>query len=309
MKCGHPDGCETGRPARAMGLCTTHYCRLKRMGDIGPAGRLTMPRGDVCLHPDGCETGRPVVARGFCSTHWGRWRKSGDIGSAGYLIARKGSSSCAYPDGCEVDNPPRYISGWCSVHYDRLDDTGVLGPPGKMRAGNNEATACNHPDGCELTGRIIKGYCQTHFTRLRDSGNLGPSGLLINRDGCRHPDGCTIEHARPMGEYCEVHAARIKRGSDIGPPGLMSTHEHLTDIETWVYVLSDVAERVLYVGLSASPSRRFDEHRTTKIWWNEVKEIRHIWFPDRLSAIDAERMLIKTHTPAYNHTHNRVSAI
>ena len=198
----------------------------------------------VC-HPDGCESGRPVVARGLCSTHYNRLNNTGDIGPAGYRIAPKGTQGCAHPDGCTIADPPRYVKGWCSVHYDRLKNSGELGPHHTVRAANNEYSECSHPDGCLLDGRIIKGYCETHFKRLTDTGTIGPAGLLVNRDGCQHPDGCTITHARSKGRYCEVHAARIKRGNDLGPPGLLSTHEHLTDYDTWVYILSDVTGRVL----------------------------------------------------------------
>ena len=86
----------------------------------------------------------------------------------------------------------------------------------------------------------------------------------------------------------------------------MSTHEHLTDLATWVYVLSDFIGRVIYVGLSSEPERRFSEHKLSKSWWYEVKEIRQIWFPDRMSAMDEERNLIMSMQPVHNLTHNGV---
>lgn len=65
-------------PARTRGLCSAHYRRWRKNGDVQAEVlvRRRKPVDRTCAI-DGCR--RPVVARGFCLAHYERWKKGGDV--------------------------------------------------------------------------------------------------------------------------------------------------------------------------------------------------------------------------------------
>ncbi|MFD9247663.1 GIY-YIG nuclease family protein [Streptomyces sp. NPDC059556] len=70
---------------------------------------------------------------------------------------------------------------------------------------------------------------------------------------------------------------------------------------TAVYRLFDLEETLLYVGISVSPDRRFEEHAKNKPWWNEVDRSRTVitWYRDRFAAAVVEQQDERAGTPRY----------
>ncbi len=69
MKRGEPCK-ECGKPSIARGLCSVHYCRWHRHGDVN-AVRKQRPRCSV----QGCD--KPNFGKGLCNMHYSRQRKNG----------------------------------------------------------------------------------------------------------------------------------------------------------------------------------------------------------------------------------------
>lgn len=57
---------------------------------------------------------------------------------------------------------------------------------------------------------------------------------------------------------------------------------------------------LLYVGITANPSRRMTEHDKSKDWFDKVTGIKIEWFPDRLAVLDAETLAIDVERPMFN---------
>lgn len=181
-RCRYPGGCELGDTTRSghrrrikRGYCETHYGRLKRTGQLGPAGSL---HHRPCAHPDGCAKdsrwGSP-----YCTMHASRLRRHGDLGPAGRVDGP--TTECGYPGGCEIDDPPGFHAGYCAVHYQRLATRGNLGAAGYER--QPRWGKCAYPGGCETGSTVFThGYCQHHAARLANAGTLGPPGLVASYD-------------------------------------------------------------------------------------------------------------------------------
>jgi hypothetical protein len=75
-------------------------------------------------------------------------------------------------------------------------------------------------------------------------------------------------------------------------------------VRTALYRLRDSAGRLLYVGISDAPFRRWVEHSTDKAWWPEVAECSLEWFGSRPAALSAEASAIQAEHPAHNIVHN-----
>jgi predicted GIY-YIG superfamily endonuclease len=73
-----------------------------------------------------------------------------------------------------------------------------------------------------------------------------------------------------------------------------------------LYRFFDAANQLLYVGITASPPRRFNEHRTNKEWWTQVNKITIENYSTRSGLQAAERHAITTEQPRYNVLHNAV---
>lgn len=69
---------------------------------------------------------------------------------------------------------------------------------------------------------------------------------------------------------------------------------------TSLYRLSDVAGRLLYVGIAGNPGRRFEQHAGDKPWWGDVSSITLEHFTTREAALAAETRAIKTERPRHN---------
>jgi hypothetical protein len=76
------------------------------------------------------------------------------------------------------------------------------------------------------------------------------------------------------------------------------------DSVTTLYRFFDHHGDLLYVGIAANPSKRFNQHNSKKPWWIEVAEIKLEHFPTRAEALEAERNAIRDELPAHNIQHN-----
>jgi len=78
---------------------------------------------------------------------------------------------------------------------------------------------------------------------------------------------------------------------------------------TSLYRLFDADRRLLYVGISRNPGRRFMEHHADKFWWEDVDEISLERYHTREDALEEERIAIQTERPLYNKTHNKLQVV
>ncbi len=115
------EGCQ--QKAVASGWCHTHYMRVYRTGEAGPAGPL--PSGQpafltVCKI-DGC--GQKALAKDLCRKHYARVVRTGVT-----------DDPVPTPEFCSVDGCGKkfYSLGLCRLHYWRKKVTGDVGPAKAM---------------------------------------------------------------------------------------------------------------------------------------------------------------------------------
>lgn len=87
-------GCERRptSPAMRISLCSMHYRRLQRHGDLGPPGAVRGGRmGIVPCAVRGCD--RTYYALDLCSLHYNRLAIKGDVGPAGTVKAASGEGT------------------------------------------------------------------------------------------------------------------------------------------------------------------------------------------------------------------------
>lgn len=72
-----------------------------------------------------------------------------------------------------------------------------------------------------------------------------------------------------------------------------------------LYRFYNDAGQLLYIGITRDPSARWKKHSAGKPWWTEVRNITVQPFPDRDSALRAERAAITDEQPRYNVAHNQ----
>lgn len=69
---------------------------------------------------------------------------------------------------------------------------------------------------------------------------------------------------------------------------------------TAVYRHYDADGRLLYIGCSCDPFSRFAVHRSVSSWAHDVANMSVEWFPDRETALCAEKAAILTEKPPHN---------
>ena len=110
MKTCSVDGCE--RDKRRAGLCSSHYSRLQRLGDVQAdiPFRNYIEMGACSV--EGCEKTR--IAKGLCETHYWRLRNYGSVrADVPFQIKNQ---SCQFP-GCVRKHNSK---GWCSFHRQQI---------------------------------------------------------------------------------------------------------------------------------------------------------------------------------------------
>lgn len=210
--CAAP-GCD--RATKALGLCQSHYMRVRRTGSLGLEpislpGRTVTERAESRCAVDGCD--RLARTHGWCSAHYDRWLFNGEPGTA--QLKRPPVGECAV-DGCTRSAKTR---GWCRGHYQRVLRDGQPGPddfPVRVAV----TTLCS-VESCDRTVRA-KGLCGTHYRRQRETGHVGPAEIKHQRSA---PAPCAVAgcgQRAKSGEFCDMHYERWKRNGDPGPAGLV----------------------------------------------------------------------------------------
>lgn len=80
----------------------------------------------------------------------------------------------------------------------------------------------------------------------------------------------------------------------------------MTDLaqrRTALYRLYDTDGALLYVGITHNLEERWGDHRYWKAWWHLVHRKEVEWFPDRPSALAAERAAVQAEGPRFDKTH------
>ncbi|GAA3121992.1 GIY-YIG nuclease family protein [Streptomyces echinatus] len=75
---------------------------------------------------------------------------------------------------------------------------------------------------------------------------------------------------------------------------------------TSLYRLLDAAGRLLYIGISCKPEKRYDSHRWHKphAWRHDIASYTNEWFDTREEAEAAEITAIRSELPLYNRMHH-----
>jgi excinuclease UvrABC nuclease subunit len=72
------------------------------------------------------------------------------------------------------------------------------------------------------------------------------------------------------------------------------------DGPTILYRMFDADDRLLYVGITCNKQQRWDGHRQNSRWWPLVARKELATYPDRSTALTAERTAILSEQPIYN---------
>lgn len=121
------EGCS--EQVRCKDLCSTHYARLRRLGEVGPAEKLI--RDSYQQQPCnvmGCE--RIAVSNELCEMHYARLRRTGEIGEA--EPRHQAERGCSV-EGCKR---PHSARGYCAMHFLRVRSHGNPGPVGPYSDGS-----------------------------------------------------------------------------------------------------------------------------------------------------------------------------
>lgn len=184
------EGCE--RKNYAQGLCSMHYKRAKRRGEIE---RVVKPRSGIC-EVEGCES--PVYNGGKCNKHYRQ-------------VQRKNVKRKCSVEGCEK---PHLANGFCTKHNQQFYAHG-------------EILEESGPKGCSVEGcenkHFGRGFCRKHYTRWRKHGD--PNVLI--RGWSRNEGVCSVcgdRKARSKGmckrcyynwkvKNCETYAQKMSARS------------------------------------------------------------------------------------------------
>lgn len=123
------------------------------------------------------------------------------------------------------------------------------------------------------------GTGQPKCRRVDTGFDYGPSGF---EPDCPYEFGLEVRLANPEA---------AEKATDTAP-------------QTALYRLSDASGRLLYVGVSEVPLRRWKEHSKDKPWWPRVATLTLEWFDSRTEALGAEVDAIRSERPLHNLAHN-----
>jgi len=76
-------------------------------------------------------------------------------------------------------------------------------------------------------------------------------------------------------------------------------------VKTALYRYFDADGKLLYVGISLSPTYRQSQHRDASPWYERIARMQVEWFESRRLAMDAERYAIQSELPECNIVHKR----
>lgn len=76
-------------------------------------------------------------------------------------------------------------------------------------------------------------------------------------------------------------------------------------VPTALYRHFDLADNLLYIGISMTITGRTAQHETYAPWFQEIAIIKVEWHASRSAAARAEKLAIKAENPKYNVIHNK----
>lgn len=120
------------RVATTRGLCTAHYQRWNRYGDVRPHDPIGGTPRPVRCTARACE--RPTASRGLCEAHYRRLVRWGDI-REDLPVGGIGGRPLGEPRECSYGGCPSAPTsrGWCHKHYQRIRRLGVPDLPERVR--------------------------------------------------------------------------------------------------------------------------------------------------------------------------------
>lgn len=78
---------------------------------------------------------------------------------------------------------------------------------------------------------------------------------------------------------------------------------NLEDREHTLYRLYSAGGKLLYVGITCNFKNRWEQHKYTQVWWEEVATYELETYDSRSAVFAAEEAAIKTELPVYNKVH------
>lgn len=177
---------ECERSILAKGLCSGHYIRLRKWGELRPEIPLqerVHAKGQICI-TEGCS--RPVRSKSRCNAHYDRWRLTGDDRSTQPIKPIRYD----WDDECLIENCSKQARklGRCETHYSRLRVAGTDDRPGMC-------------DVCETVCSVVWDHCH-------NNGNF--RGWLCH--GCNIALGSVKDNPevlRALADYLENQGVRV----------------------------------------------------------------------------------------------------
>ena len=168
---------DCSKKASALGLCQSHYYRLKKYGDPEYIYKRVQNLGETCKLA-GCKSSSYV--KGYCKKHYARFRKHGDANTT--IGSPKGVFVGCKVEGCTGKHSSK---GYCKIHYPSFKKYGdpLVRKQGKKGLYKNcTVEGCNR----EHEG---KGYCSMHLSRYRKYGTPTPDIKFPTPKGENLSDG------------------------------------------------------------------------------------------------------------------------
>lgn len=113
-----------------------------------------------------------------------------------------------------------------------------------------------------------------------------------------------VESLRQLKDLHERYADVVEKAIEAGGnnPWPTDARKRLSTAQQthYVYRMYDDQEDLLYIGVTCNPARRFNDHRDSKNWFNDIATVQLETYPNQKAAYDAEAYAIKHERPLHN---------